>query len=249
MKKSEKENNSNSVQERLHRTQRLILSAQNSLLSAEKALRDLKRNPLPNKFLHQEAVTQAESTVLLIEDRIAYLENESILIREINPADVEYRKDLVDTLPEQAKRRAIRNKKLRFHGATLVSSLRIIANGSISSSQERGMGQVSFDGSGQISVTDLKSISLSIKDYTGIKDQFIPLGCLFVVLPQNRADERTISSYLMRSLKLKERKVSKRFVAVLCSPESLPIIKKQLQENGYPPTLAKDYFEFLESLK
>lgn len=238
---------SEQISERKNRNIRLIENARTTLATARIDLNVFAKDftGLP-KYLFDQELAKKQSVVSLLQNRISILEQELDLIRAPFSNDIDYRKKLLETFVKEIKKLGIRNKKLRFHGTSLISALETIASGEISPSSDRGLGQTSFDINGQISVTDYRSVEISLKDYTGIKDKFLPMGCIFVITPKNRADERAIRSYTMGSLKIFERgKPSPRIKCILTSPESLPIVRAQLKRSGYPETLAIDYFEFL----
>ncbi len=233
--------------ERKNRSTRLIANAKASLALAKSNLKAFTENTsgLP-EYLFEQELAKSKSVVSLIEHRIVVLEDEYKLIRPSFDNDIRYRKKLLDIFAQEVKKLGIGKDKLRFHGAPLVPALQTIESGEISPSSDRGLGQTSLDINGQISVTDYSSVQLSLQDYTGIKDHFLPMGCIFVVTPQDADDERSIQSYTMRSLKIFDNgQPSTRLKYILASPESLPILKGQLKKFGYPENLAIDYLDFL----
>lgn len=236
------------VNERQERTKRLILSAQTELANVKKMVAQLEStdSTIPKYLFDQELVTM-NSMINLLTHRIAVLRQEYDFIRAPSESDLQYRKTVLNTFAPEIKRMGIRKREMRFHGTSLVYALQMIESGELSSSQDRGLGRTSHDIGGRISVTDYQSVQVSIRDYTGIKDHLLPMGCIFVVTPENRADARSIRSYSMKSLKIFENGgPSPRLRHILTSPESLPIIRKQLKKFGYPENLAIDYLKFLE---
>lgn len=234
------------IKARIDRLSRLMTQAEYHLHEAKKRLAAFKsdyENSNPHVFAL--GLAQEQSSVDALEHRVKFLKIELQLLRPPKSEDIDYRKDLIKRFQGEAQINTMENPDLRFHGTSLVSALDIIDSGSISASAERGLGDSSFDVSGQISVTDLESVDLSIKDYTAIKDVFLPMGCLFVLLPRDHEDAISVRSYLMASVKiLQNGNCSEQFVKILTSPEALPLVRERLKKNGYPEDFACDYFSF-----
>lgn len=234
--------------ERKNRNRRQINNARKTLESAKDSLKSFTEDfsELP-KFLFDQELAKSQSMVSLLEYKVAVLEQEYTLLRTPIESDLKYRRELLDIFATEIKKFRVRKKILMFHGTPLITALQSIESGELSPSLDRGLGQTSLDIGGQISVTDYRSIQLSLRDYTGINDHFLPMGCIFVVTPENKADERSINSYTMKSLKFHiNGSPSPRLKYILASPESLPIIKKQLKKFGYFENLAIDYLSFLK---
>lgn len=234
------------IKARIDRLTRLMTQAEYHLHEAKKrlaAFRSDYENANPHVFAM--GLAQEQSSVDALEHRVKFLKIELQLLRPPTTDDVNYRKDLVKRFGDEVARNTGESPDLRFHGTSLVSALDIIDSGSISASAERGLGDSSFDVSGQISVTDVESVDLSIKDYTAIKDIFLPMGCLFVLLPRDQEDAVSIRSYLMKSVKILDNGgCTDQFVRILTSPEALPLVRERLKKNGYPEDFACDYFSF-----
>ncbi len=234
------------IKARIDRLTRLMTQTEYHLHEAKKRLATFKSDyENSNPHIFALGLAQEQSSVDALEHRVKFLKIELQLLRPPISEDVDFRKDLIKRFADEVSKNTSENSNLRFHGTSLVSALDIIDSGSISASAERGLGDSSFDVSGQISVTDIESVDLSIKDYTAIKDVFLPMGCLFVLLPRDHEDAISIRSYLMKSAKiLGEGGCSEQFVKILTSPEALPLVRERLKKNGYPENFACDYFSF-----
>lgn len=231
---------------RIERLNRLMTQSEYHLHEAKKRLATFRKDyENSNPHLFSLGLAQEQSSVDALEHRIKFLKIELQLLRSPVTDDVNYRKDLIKRFGEEVGKNTSENLDLRFHGTSLVAALDIIDSGSISASAERGLGDSSFDVSGQISVTSVESVDLSIRDYIAIKDVFLPMGCLFVLLPRDHEDAVSVRSYLMKSVKiLGDGGCSEQFVKILASPEALPLVRERLKKNGYPEDFACDYFSF-----
>ncbi|MCD8484371.1 hypothetical protein LRY65_00725 [Candidatus Woesebacteria bacterium] len=183
-------------------------------------------------------------------ENIASLEEVLEVARVPDSQDIEYRQKLLREFPQRMSLLSVTFPDLRFHGTSFIAAKAMIEYGGVVSSQERGLVRSSFDGEGQISVTTPQSVELSVKDYIQIKDFLLPLGCLFVLLPEDQIDAAAGDSYLMKSVQFREYNThSERFVCVLASAEVLPKVRHLLRENGYSEEKAMEFFEFLSKLE
>lgn len=227
------------------RISRQLKAARAELYTAGQQLAHAIENEFPNQYLKEQMVEQAKSLVRSIEQRILDLEETLSLLRPPTKEELEYRKKLLDSFAEIVGQQANRLRGIRFHGADWIHSAAIIRSGEISSSQERGMDRSSFDVGGQISVTDAKSVQLSLRDYTGIQEYLLPMGCLFVLEDTSR--DEIGNTYVMESVKMKG-KNAVRF-KVLASTEMLQPLKKLLSDNGLSPDDAIEYFDYLRAIQ
>ncbi len=229
---------------RLKRAHRYLASATQELVLAKQRLSSVSADASGLNRIHTFLERQqAKSIVALLEYRVCYLQQELLFIRAKNQADIEYRFLLRKEFPAKVSHKFV-DDPILFHGANLIATLEIIQSKSISSSTERGMGQISYDVDGYISVSTAESVQVSLIDYTGMKDLFIPMGCLFIIKSQSStASVTTIQSFPM----FKDGKINTNLVAILASAESLPIVKSKLIECGYPAETAQEYFSFLEA--
>lgn len=234
------------IKARINQLTRLMTLAEYQLHEAEKRLASFRSDyQNSNPHIYALGLRQEQSSVDALLQRVKFLKIELSLLRPPISSDIDYRKELVKRFYEVLKKNTVENESLRFHGTSLVSALDIIDSGSISASAERGLGDSSFDVSGQISVTDVESVDLSIKDYIAIKDVFLPMGCLFVLLPKDHDDAVSVRSYLMKSTKIfSEGRCTEQFVRILTSPEALPLVRERLKKNGYPEDFACDFLSF-----
>lgn len=229
---------------RLNRTHRLLASAKQELEDAKNRLSLVGANASGLNKIHTFLERQqTKSVVALLEYRILYLQQELVLIRAKNQADIKYRLLLRREFSAKLLHR-FGETPLLFHGASLIATLEIIKSKSISSTSERGLGQVSYDVDGSISVSPADAVQVSLVDYTGIKDLFIPMGCLFVI--KNESYTKNVSAIQSFSL-FKDGQINPCLVAILASNESLPIIRSKLVECGYPAEIVQEYFAFLET--
>jgi len=219
------------------RNERLLKAAVINLKDAERRLAELEAEQTSSfNFTLNQAIENAKSDVAKLAQLQYLLGAEKTLLREEVNEDVGYRKRLLtEFLPNVRKI----DKRIKFHGTSLLHVIEILKSGQLISSQEQGVGRTSFDMSGHISVSDKDSIGVSIIDYIDIKDKFLPLGCVFVIDPGSNVynGSPTIPSFGLNNQQLTN---------ILCSPEVIPILKRQLIKFGYSESLAIDFFEFLE---
>lgn len=229
---------------RLQRTHRYLAAATQELVLAKQRLSVVTANASGLNKIHTFLERQqAKSIVTLLEYRVCYLQQELVFIRAKNQADIEYRLLLRKEFSEKISRK-FGDAPILFHGANLIATLEIIKSRTISSTTERGMGQVSYDVDGYISVTTTESVQVSLNDYTGIKDLFIPMGCLFIIKSQSSTTSvTTIQSFPIFT----DGKINANLIAILASAESLPIVRSKLVECGCPSETAQEYFAFLEN--
>lgn len=236
------------ISKKINSFDRMIRAVDQELLLAEERLKSIKADSA--EYAERLAREQLESFVEVLKLRISKLEVEKSLVREDTEEQRSYRTELKKDFPVQLREILSKNSEFRFHGTGIVETYSILSSGRISSSIERGLGSMSHDARGQISVTDRDSIEVTINNYIGINEKFLPLGCVFVLLPKNDRESSSTSSNLMESVDLIENdRVTPRFVKVLCSEETLGEVKVWLEEFGYDSNLASEYFDFLDEIK
>ncbi len=191
--------------------------------------------------------TQAK-TIRDLEQQIDYLDRKRQLIRPPRSDQAQYRHKLIREFPVLVKNIQHNQPRLRFHGADIVNTERIINSRKITSAEERGLSRASFDTMGQISVTTIANVISSLKDYIGIKEAALPLGCLFVLLPKDETDAQSGRSNLMASVQLvlPDGSTSPQLVRILTSAEMLPTIRRLLTKQGINSNLATEYFAYLQ---
>jgi hypothetical protein len=241
------------IEARTQRINRLIQASQLSLHSAQ-AQRQLLLSPTEeiNVYLQKLALKKTRALIASIEENLRQYQQTLEIIRPPREEDLSYRRELLAKLPILIKQLTRLNpsiRDLRFHGASYLTSLKIIESQKIVSAQERNLDRTSFDATGQISVSTPESIIISLRDYLDIKDHLIPLGCLFVVIPEDDINVASGRSSLMKSLKLaRGGEPSNRFIGVLCTPETISAIKAALEKSGFAANLALDFFDLLPLL-
>ncbi|MCC6711327.1 MAG: hypothetical protein IT416_03175 [Candidatus Pacebacteria bacterium] len=222
---------------RKSRNERLLESAIANLAKAERRLQELESEQGSRfNYVLQQGIENAKSDVAKLAQLRYLLEAEKILLRKEVRGDVDYRKRLVTEFLANVRKI---DKRIKFHGTSLLHVIEILKSGQLISSQEQGLGRTSYDMSGHISVTDKESIGISIRDYINIKDRFLPLGCIFVIDPGSNVYD---GAPTIPSLSLNDQQL----INILCSPEVMPILKRQLRKFGYSENLAVDFFDFLK---
>ncbi len=239
-----------SLQEKNARISRLIAQARIELGTAQRQYEQAMDTEFGNEYLKTHMLEQATALIKSMQENLQRLESILTEMRLPGKSEIEYRNKLLKEFSARLSDLSGKYPDLRFHGTGYIDAFSVIEYGGVVSSQERGLVRSSFDGSGQISVTTPESVSLSVRDYIEIKDLLLPLGCLFVVLPEDEMDAQAGKSYLMKSIKFKENdSISDRFVCVLTSEEALPKVKKALKEAAYPEEKAFEFFDFLNHLE
>lgn len=154
------------------------------------------------------------------------------------------------------------NVPLRFHGAHSFDLEEILKTGELSSGTDRAGISTSFDSSGEISVTTPKTIRTTIGDYNkalelkakgiditqagyiDILDTQIPLGIIFVLMPetQEEAASGENGKDIMKNTDLKKSKM----IRLLVSQEFQPIANKLLIKYGYDLNKCTTYNDFVK---
>jgi hypothetical protein len=200
-----------------------------------------------NTWLLDHRSARTKQAKMTLEHQLQRIEREREMVREISPEEISYRKNILQEFPKALAHAPIA-RSLRFHGADILSSQDIIESGEISASNERGMDDSSHDAKGQISITTNENVILSLKDYTGISDYTIPMGCLFVLRPKDEEDARSQQSNMMDTVVFTGKNAG-RLVNVVTSAEMIDAIRNLLREQGLNPQIAVEYHEYLATMQ
>jgi hypothetical protein len=181
-----------------------------------------------------------------MQNRVAELQKLLVLMRPPTDKDIEYRQNVYDQLADFIKQNAPADLPLRFHGTGFNNVPDIIFSRQLSSSVDRLGYEVSYDVSDQVSVSTVQSVDGTINSYTHLINESycFPAGCIFVLLPQSGEEEKAGQSMLMGNVDFAAR--PGQLFRILCSPETLPIVRQQLSDVGMNPELAQEFFHFAE---
>ena len=240
---------SSETENRKQRNHRFIKSLSYLLGEANRELKELESSTKKDNHIYLETLQKLEARIATLESRKEYVIRELSIIRQPAETNIEYKKLIKQQLETIPIEQLQKYPHLRFHGTNFLLAQDILETGNISATTERGLEQKS-DTTGVISVTDLEGLEVSLLDHTDFKDNFLPLGCIFVILPQDKTDAQAVSSLSMRSISLKKNnKKSDRFMYLLSSPETHDSLKIKCERNGFSSKLVIDYLEFFEMIK
>lgn len=213
-------------------------------------LQDEQKNPILRALIYREIDEQKEridreQRMLSAELQEAEIIQKLGISRPPTISDIAYRNDVITEVSEVLSARSPEN--YRFHSTSLHWSLNIIAERQLVSGMDRHGVKTSFDKAGEISVTNKSNVNLSLGYYLDPHEICLPLGCTFVISPANETDTiSSLSSNTLPNFNFQEN--SDQLIAILCSRESLEMVKNSLRGSGLPDTLAREYTEFATSL-
>lgn len=225
-----------------------LLSAREVAIKKLEAAQKTYDKMLADNGPRKEIKLQYErNKVALHENSLSLIENKLKFLRPGNEEDIAYRVRQNSMFAEKVSPLVPDDIPLRFHGCPIYAAEKIIESGEISSSVDRIGVATSYDGVGQISVTNKESINITIQGYTDLTyDYNLPAGCVFVITPQDRADEKSGEHQLMNGVDFKSN--PERLVAVISTPENVPVLQSWLSKNGMESEKAIDFDGFIHSI-
>lgn len=196
--------------------------------------------------------------------RTEQTERRTELIRPSTPGDLAERDYVSGQFVDRMHQLSL-NIPLRFHGTPSYELKQILESGVINSGEDRIGVATSFGLKGEISVTSLRDIEDTIGDrrealamksqgmavkragYIGIIDEEVPLGCVFVLMPNTPEEAykgENAGSLLSRMSNVNLR--GARALGVLTSEEFKSQAERMISENGYKGMKVLTYREFAE---
>lgn len=194
-----------------------------------------------NKFIIKEYEK------ILYEDkyRLKNYKEESLLLRAPSKEDIAYRTRQLEEFPNKIADSIPEEKKLCFHGTSIMGAKNIILTGGISSGADRFGHSTSYDPPGKISVTNKDTIHTSVKDYMRLVDDFCyPAGCIFVVTAKDQEEYNNLpSGWMIRNVDF--RKNPERLVAIISTPENIERLTQWANEGGIDSSKVMDFDKFI----
>lgn len=219
-------------------------AASQKLHDARQSYMEMFRGNDPRKEIklqyEMNKVRLCENSLELVEDKLKFM-------RPSREEDIAYRNRQYNEFANKISALVPEDLPLRFHGCPIYAAEKIIQSGEISSSADRlGVG-TSYDGAGQISVTSKDNLHITTQGYTDlIGDYSLPAGCVFVLTPNDLADEETGEHQMMDSVSFKSD--PSRLVAVISTPENTETIRGWLQNNDLDVQKATDFDGFVGAI-
>ena len=178
---------------------------------------------------------------------LSYYEEMSSFLREPNEDDIRYREHQEDNFPKKIKQMLSDDMAFCFHGTGIVGAKNILLSGEISSGADRTGHATSFDPPGRISVTNKDTVDTSVGIYMGMNGSgyCYPAGCLFVLLPQSKAEYDALSGsgWMIKNVNFKEN--SDRLVAVVTTPENIERVQGWAKKGGVDVSKVMDFDAFV----
>ena len=164
--------------------------------------------------------------------------------------DIEYRDHNTGTkFIEALKEAKSPELNLVFHGTPIYFAKEIIRTGKISSSADRYDGYIkSTDTSGEISVSDMDSLSRTLNFFSGMVSYMhcLPAGCVLAMFPKDDNDFNKKQSTMSN---VDFRQNPEQLYGIFTTPENIPNIQRWLNEVGLNPNLVYDFEGFIEAVK
>ena len=164
--------------------------------------------------------------------------------------DIEYRQNNTgDEFVKNLREVMSPELKLVFHGTPIYFAREILRSGKITSSADRYDGYLkSSDISGEISVSDIDSLSRTLDFFSGMASyqECLPGGCIFAMFPKNENDFNKKQS-IMSNVDFREN--PEQLYGIFTTPENVPNVQKWLEELGLDPNLVYDFDGFTKAVK
>lgn len=189
----------------------------------------------------------AQKTISSRKNALAQVEGQLAFLRPSNEKDMEYRLRQYDEFPKKIKDLVPEDLPLRFHGCPIYTAKQIIESGEISSSVDRLGVETSYDMEGQISVTTKDTLDTTIHGYTHLSENFLPAGCVFVLLPKDELDTKAGNSMLMGNVNFKQE--PNRLYAIITTPENIKRVSQWAKVSGIDLSKIHDFDEFGEIIR
>lgn len=188
----------------------------------------------------QKTISSRKNALVQIEDQLEFL-------RPSDEKDMEYRLRQYDEFSKKMKDLIPENLPLRFHGCPIYTAKHIIESGEISSSVDRLGVETSYDTEGQISVTTKDTLDTTIQGYTHLSENFLPAGCVFVLLPKDEQDAKAGDSMLMGNVNFQQE--PNRLYGIITTPENIERVSQWAKLSGIDLSKIHDFDEFAKSFE
>ncbi len=191
----------------------------------------------------------ATVSVAIAKGALRRLELVQEFLRPSSAEDIEYRRKILKELPECIAEGFPNDSPLRFHGTSLAATRDILATGELSSSVDRLGYATSYDVDGQVSVSSVTSVDVTVGGYT---DLFVdncctPVGCIFVVEATDQSDLANPGTLLMGNVNFAEE--PDRLHAVLTADDNVDQVREWAVSSGVDPDKVMEFFAFTEQHK
>lgn len=184
----------------------------------------------------------------LISDEYALksYEEESCLLRKPNKQDIEYRLNQRDQFPKKLANVLSHDDMLCFHGTTIFGAKNILLSNTISSGADRFGRSTSFDGPGEISVTNKDTVETSVGIYMKLNDNYCyPAGCLFVIKAKDKDEyDKMPVKWTIKNVDFKEN--PERLVAVVTTPENIERVSAWAKDSEINTDKIMDFDTFIK---
>lgn len=136
---------------------------------------------------------------------------------------------------------------LCFHGTTIFGAKNILLSNTISSGADRLGRSTSFDGPGEISVTNKDTVETSVGIYMRLNDNYCyPAGCLFVIKAKDKDEyDKMPSKWTIKNVDF--RKNPERLVSVITTPENLETVRTWAKDGNIDINKIIDFDTFTKA--
>ena len=189
----------------------------------------------------------AQKTISSRKNALAQIEDQLDFLRPSDEKDMEYRLRQYDEFSKKMKDLVPEDLPLRFHGCPIYTAKRILESGEISSSVDRLGVETSYDTEGQISVTTKDTLDTTIHGYTHLSENFLPAGCVFVLLPKDELDAKAGDSMLMGNVNFKQE--PNRLYGIITTPENIERVSQWAKVIGIDLSKIHDFDGFAKSFE
>lgn len=184
----------------------------------------------------------AQNTISSKKNALAQIEDQLEFLRPSDEKDMEYRLRQYNEFSKKMKDLVPEDLPLRFHGCPIYTAKHILESGEISSSVDRLGVETSYDTEGQISVTTKDTLDTTIQGYTHLSENFLPAGCVFVLLPKDELDAKAGDSMLMGNVNFKQE--PNRLYGIITTPENIERVSQWAKVSGVDLSKIHDFDEF-----
>ena len=197
---------------------------------------------------YQSCTNPASKRTLL--RQIEYLKEILRFARPETTADTEERGRILKTYANTIRNTVTDEHPLWFHGVKDLASLeKILASGHLGYREdEESRSQTS---PGTLDVTSRYSIDTTIEGFTGLSSNYLPAGCIFVLLPKD-ADEiqmtkKSGSEQHIETVDFNEN--PDRVYSIISTTENLPYISNLVKKYGLNEKKVHSFDSFIEKYR
>ena len=210
--------------------------------NAKNELNEAISNNAPNYIINEYKKNLKEN-----EYSLEAYKTELSLLRKPNEQDIEYRLHQREQFPKKLADILSHDDILCFHGTTIFGTKNILLSNTISSGADRFGRSTSFDGPGEISVTNKDTVETSIGIYMRLNDNYCyPAGCLFVLKAKDKVEyDKMPSKWTIKNVDLN--KNPERLVAVITTPENIETVRDWAKDGGININKIVDFDTFIKN--